>query len=235
MACLDNCDSSVVPVGQQRLGVGAVMTSSSAEAHSVYSGSKCWEHRFTGSALCVEHLALWQAVLSTVSLKSTLWEDETWGYIQIQSNMGTVGLIADLPALRKLPVRVQGGLRIQWDCTLLCSELSDALGAVHVQGWLADLRWSPSATLHSFPLLPLRGSDHRICTVSYKSLSIASDLECWTLKWATLHSPYLTVANMIATSWEPDFEAGNTSKWHLMLNAKGVCLDFFLIKDYTRH
>lgn len=61
MVCLDNCDSSVVPVGQQLPGVGVVMASSSPEAHNVYSGSKCWEHRFTDSALCVEHLALWQA------------------------------------------------------------------------------------------------------------------------------------------------------------------------------
>lgn len=69
MVCLDNCDSSVVPVGQHLPGVGVFMASSSPEAHSVYSGSRCWEHWLTDSALCIEHLALWQAVLSTVFLK----------------------------------------------------------------------------------------------------------------------------------------------------------------------
>lgn len=59
----------VVPVGQQLPGVGVVMASSSPEAHDAYSGSECWEHRLTDSTLCVEHLALWQAVLSAVSLK----------------------------------------------------------------------------------------------------------------------------------------------------------------------
>lgn len=124
MVCLDNCDSSVVPVGQQLPGVRVVMASSSPEAHNVYSGSKCWEHQFTDSALCVEHLALWQAQSPwSPTAVLSLWEDETRGYIQIQSSIGTIRLIADLPALRKLPVRDQGGLRIQWDWTSLCSEV----------------------------------------------------------------------------------------------------------------
>ena len=59
----------VFPVGQQLPGGDVVMASSSPEAHDVYSGSECWEHQLTDSALCVEHLALWQAMLSIVSLK----------------------------------------------------------------------------------------------------------------------------------------------------------------------
>lgn len=152
----------------------------------------------------------------------SLWGDETWGHIQIQSNISTIGLIAHLPALRRLSLRVQGGLGIQWNWTSLCWEVEWHVWCSPCSGLTSRSWWSPSAALHSIPLLPLRGSDHRICTVSYKSPPVTSDLECWALKWATMRSPLSHFSSMIATSWEPDFEAGSTSKRHFMLNAKGV-------------